>query len=465
MLLAACAGGDDGKGSDSGLADSDLADSDSDSDTDGPTWHQDVAPVVAEKCGSCHTADGVAPFVLDEYAGASQFASAMIDAIESGRMPPWFAIETDECDPMLPFEGDLRLSDDELATLKTWFEDGAPEGDPATAAELPESPSLFIANPDKELEFPEQVEIEGEDDQFICFVLDPGIDEMKWVTEIQLAPDNDKIDHHALITQDVYGATADGPEVFDCFNTPSVDGFLMATWTPGAVPMKTPETAAMPLYPDARIIVQMHYHPSKDGAEFDRSKVQIVWQDEQPVWAAAQALVGNNSRQSSDGTGLQPGPNDTEEGVAEFRIPAGATNHTETIYYTQSFPLELPIFSVGTHMHYVGTDMKIDYIPAGEDGEPESEECMIQTPWDFDWQRVYSFDVPIDQLPTMAQGDSLRMRYTYDNTMDNPGVARSLEEAGLTEPADVVLGEETLDEMCLGLFGILIPPAMVDQLF
>ncbi len=431
----------------------------------GPTWHQDVAPIVSEKCGSCHATGGVAPFALDDYDQASQLASAMLDSIESGRMPPWYAVETDECDPMLPFEGDLRLSDEQLSTLRTWFDAGAPEGDPATAAALPENPSLFIDAPDTELEFPEEYKVEGDADQFVCFVLDPGIDEMKWVTEIQLAPGNEKVDHHALITQDVTGTLADGPDVFDCFNIPSVDGFLMATWTPGAVPMKTPETAAMPLYPDARIVVQMHYHPSADGAEFDRSKVQIVWQDEEPVWAAAQALVGNNDDQSSDGSGLQPGPNDREDGVAEFRIPAGAVGHTETIEYLQDFPIELPIFSVGTHMHYVGTDMKIDYIPAGEDGAPGEEECMIQTPWDFDWQRVYSFDVPIEQLPTMGPGDGLRMRCTYDNTMDNPGVARSVEEAGLDGPVDVYLGEETLDEMCLGLFGILVPPSLVEELF
>ena len=290
-------------------------------------------------------------------------------------------------------------------------------------------------------------------------MLDPGIDELKWVTEIQLRPGNEKVAHHALITQDVYGELADGPEVFDCFNIPSVAGYLMATWTPGAVPMTTPETAAMPLYPDARIIVQMHYHPTGNAEEFDQSAVQIVWQDEEPEWAAAQALVGNNSSLHSDGTGLQPGPNDRDD-TPEFFIPAGATDHTETILYTQSFPLELPIFSVGTHMHYVGTDRKVDYIPEGDDAS-----CMIQTPWDFNWQRVYAFDVPIDQLPTMGPGDSLQLRCTYDNSLDNPFVAAALAEQGLSAPQDIVLGEETLDEMCLGLFGILLPPSLVEELF
>jgi len=424
-----------------------------------PTWHQDVAPIVAEKCGTCHTDKGIAPFALDEYAVASSMGDAMLAALDAGTMPPWFAIETEECDPMLPYEGDLRLSDSELEILRAWVDAGSPEGDESSPADIPEAQQLFIADPDKELVFPEAISVEGDTDQFVCIVLDPGIDEMKWVTEIQLAPDNETVDHHAIIAQDVNGTLADGPEVFDCFNIPDADGYQMATWVPGAVPMKTPENAAMPLYPDSRIIVQMHYHPTGQTTEFDQSKVQIVWQDEQPEWAAAQALIGNDDDLSSDGTGLQPGPNDRGD-EPEFFIPAGAKGHTETILYTQSFPIEVPLFAVGTHMHYIGTDMKIEYLPAGGD-----EECLIQTPWDFDWQRVYSFDVPIDEMPTMAEGDSLRMRCTYDNSMDNPAVAAALAERGLTEPQDIYLGEETLDEMCLGLFGILIQPALIGELF
>ena len=51
---------------------------------------------------------------------------------------------------------------------------------------------------------------------------------------------------------------------------------------------------------------------------------------------------------------------------------------------------------------------------------------------------------------------TLRLRCTYDNTLSNPGVARALSDAGQDEPADVYLGETTLDEMCLGIFGVVV---------
>ncbi|WP_146155932.1 hypothetical protein [Enhygromyxa salina] len=38
--------------------------------------------------------------------------------------------------------------------------------------------------------------------------------------------------------------------------------------------------------------------------------------------------------------------------------------------------------------------------------------------------------------------------------LGSEGVAAALAEQGLDAPVDVYLGEETLDEMCLGVFGI-----------
>jgi hypothetical protein len=93
-------------------------------------------------------------------------------------------------------------------------------------------------------------------------------------------------------------------------------------------------------------------------------------------------------------------------------------------------------------------------------------ECLVQTPkWDFEWQRIYSYDAEIADLPTIGQGDELHMRCTYNNTLSNPFVADALEERGLTEPTTVVLGDETLDEMCLGAFGVLFPAGVIDNLF
>jgi hypothetical protein len=104
-------------------------------------------------------------------------------------------------------------------------------------------------------------------------------------------------------------------------------------------------------------------------------------------------------------------------------------------------------------MHYVGRGMRITL-----EHESGDSECLIETPaWDFNWQRGYAYDATYDQLPTMLGGDTLRMRCDYDNSMDNRFVVQALDDQGLSEPVDVPLGEDTLNEMCLGAFGITYP--------
>jgi len=104
-------------------------------------------------------------------------------------------------------------------------------------------------------------------------------------------------------------------------------------------------------------------------------------------------------------------------------------------------------------MHYVGTDMRL-WIQRGGQAPSGEEACLLHTPaWDFDWQQFYFYDAAADQAPIIYPGDSLWLQCTFDNTLDNPGVVRALEEADLDAPLDVALGEGSLDEMCIAVIG------------
>jgi len=72
--------------------------------------------------------------------------------------------------------------------------------------------------------------------------------------------------------------------------------------------------------------------------------------------------------------------------------------------------------------------------------------------------RFFDFQThtPLDSAPVMRPGDVLNMRCTYDNSMDNRFVRTALDQQGLDVPIDVGLGETTLDEMCLGVFGVAL---------
>lgn len=427
------------------------------------TWSEHIAPLVTEKCNGCHQAGGIAPVSFESYAQAHEWAGRMLLNVEAGIMPPWGAQNTDECTPRFGWKDDVRLDDHQIALLRSWVEAGAPEGDPASAAPLPAAATLTLEDADLHLSIPSAIEVSGNADRFVCFSLDPNLSSDTWIDGVQVNPGNDAIVHHVLIFADIQGtsvakAGADG--YYDCFGGPGIEGELqlLGAWAPGALPALTPKGVALPLQGGARLVMQVHYHPTGSGVDVDDStSVDIRFAREEPEYAGALALLGNFDRANIEeagglGFGLVAGPGDPATGP-EFVIPPNAKAHTETLR------LRVPdgsptyhVWAAGAHMHYVGRDMKIELQRSAG-----LSECLLQTPaWDFNWQRLYYYDTPVERTPTINAGDVLHMRCTYDNSMDNVFVREALAERGESEPVEVRLGEETLDEMCLGAFGLAV---------
>ncbi|KIG16963.1 hypothetical protein DB30_03947 [Enhygromyxa salina] len=445
--------------------DTESGDGDGDGDGDGEglaqetTWHQHIAPLMMEKCGQCHRADGIGPFTLVDYDAAASWAPLALEAVESGQMPPWGADETEECVPRHPFKDDPRLTDDQLALFADWIIDGTPEGDPATAAPIPELASIKLDDADLRLTIPGDIEVKPGADQFWCFVLDPGFTETTFIDATQVVAGNDKVVHHVLVYVDESGqaeqlAGDDGR--YECFGGPGLgQPTLISAWAPGVPPNRMPEQVAMNVAAGAKVVVNVHYHPTGVDEVDTGTSLDIRFSKGAPLYLGQLALIGNFGALGG-GMGLQPGPNDSGS-AAEFRIPAGVDDHTETMIF--ALPDQVPdlkIFSTGTHMHYVGTDMLIglDRLEP-EEGTGIKQECLVQTPhYSFEWQRGYAFDAPLSEVPTAKAGDYLYMRCKYNNSMSNPFVVEALADQGLDAPIDVFLGEETLDEMCLGVFGI-----------
>lgn len=438
---------------------------------DAPTWYQDIAPLVSEHCQSCHTDGGIAPFGLQTYAQAKMWAGAFEGVLPTGYMPPFLAAETADCQPRFGFEDDLRLSREQIDLFMRWNAAGCPEGDPTAATPLPTSPELELKDAEVSVTIPAPVSIDGTGDKFICFSLAPDLSPLAatgtaatllgdrvLINAAQIHAGNAAIVHHVLVYTDEAGqsaALAGDKGYYDCFGGPKLDApSLILAWAPGATPVTAPEGVAMVVPSKGRLVMQVHYHPTGAPQTDSATSLQLRgYGTGIPTYVSTLKLIGNARAQNASGMGLQPGPNDGAQ--PEFRIPAGAQNHVESMLF--QMPASTPeyrLWSIGTHMHYVGTDMRIGITRAAAGTEP-AEECLLDTPkWDFSWQRGYRYDVPIDQAPTLKAGDVLNLRCTYDNSMQNSFVSEALFEQGLTEPRDVMLGEETLDEMCLGVFGI-----------
>ncbi|MDI3286607.1 hypothetical protein [Polyangium sp. 15x6] len=429
----------------------------------GPTFHKDVAPILQKHCQSCHSPGQIASFSLIEYEQVKNLAGLIVMRTQDGTMPPWGAIDTDECTPRFGWQHDSRLSDAELATLEAWGNAGAPEGDPKDAPAGEPTKGVDLARVDLTLQPKKPFVASGEQDQLICFVLDPELTEDVYVSASKIVPGNLKVDHHGVVFVDPEGeslalANADG--YYECFGSLGLEKSRFLTpWVPGAQPTVFPSNAGAFVPAGSKLVLQMHYHAAGTTADPDSTKVELQFHPGVPEYRA-EFLPVAVPVPLPDGDGLQPGPDDAN-GI-EFRIPAGAKAHTEMVRLTlpsevggQPLP-EMKVYSVMNHMHYVGVDGKITVRRAAAQGSDPANECLLQTKWDFNWQQTYTYDATIENLPTLRGGDIIDVRCTYDNTLDNPFLKRALIEQHLTSPQDVTYGETTLDEMCVGILNTFV---------
>jgi len=432
--------------------------------SDEVSWNGQIAPIVSKKCTGCHHTGGIAPMSLETYASAKPYARTMLAEVQAGAMPPWGARNTDECTPPYAFKNDPRLTDDEIALLQAWVDAGAPQGGPSSKP-LPKPITNEITDADLHLTIPTTIDVAGTDDRMICFSLDPEVDEEKWINAVQVTPGNAEIVHHVLLFADPDGQSeglAGSQGYYDCFGGPQLDKVvLLGAWAPGGVPMVTPPDVALDFTAHSRMVMQVHYHPhtAVKSTVDSSTSVDVRFAKDFPKYPGSLVLIGNLSQADMEkaggqGYGLMSDPDDTDPNKPEFVIPPNKSAHTESMRVLippDAGVKQYRLWGVAAHMHYVGTDMKID-LTHGDDG---TDDCLLQTPaWDFNWQRVYYYDAPLESVPVIKPGDVLNFRCTYDNTMDNGFVREALAQQGYESPVSVPLGETTLDEMCLGVFGI-----------
>jgi hypothetical protein len=436
-----------------------------DSTSQRVTWYHDIAPIAARHCMGCHAPGGIAPFELTSYDAAAPNAERMLAAVDAGAMPPFDAREEPACTPRFGWVDDPRLADGERAALAQWIADGVPAGEPAP---LPEIPSTELAGVTRTLAPAVPFTASGARDQFMCYLLDPQVTATTWLTGLQVRPSNPQVVHHVVVSELVPGAALDALVAAHGIGAPwacgpggaaNVPGLVIDVWTPGNQAFQTPSELAIPVASGAKIALAIHYHPAGATAAPDATTLDLR---ESATWPQKAYFVGGFGNASA-APELLIDPDDRVAGTPEFRIPANAPAHAEHMRFSVQLPYNLPevkIYMVDPHMHLVGTHIAATVERAApRDGEPRTE-CLANGRWNFDWQRSYVYDAPLDQLPSLRPGDVVDIGCTWDNTLANPFVQRALADAGLGAPVDIGLGNNSLDEMCLEFFGYVIdaPP-------
>jgi len=93
---------------------------------DQPTFASDVAPILQRSCQNCHRPGNIAPMSLLTYQDVRPWARAIKQQIAQRNMPPWYISRTVG---VQKFKNDPSLSDQEIALISRWVDNGAPMGD------------------------------------------------------------------------------------------------------------------------------------------------------------------------------------------------------------------------------------------------------------------------------------------------------------------------------------------------
>jgi hypothetical protein len=93
------------------------------------TYAADVAPIIQENCVRCHHPGTSAPMALETYEQVRRWSQSIRRAVETRAMPPGWYI--DHTVGIQDFKNDPSLSNEEIATITAWVDQGAPLGDPA----------------------------------------------------------------------------------------------------------------------------------------------------------------------------------------------------------------------------------------------------------------------------------------------------------------------------------------------
>ena len=446
---------------------------------ESPTWDQ-VSPLFAEKCASCHRIGGIAPFSLTNAKSAHDHARAIELMTQLHVMPPWMP-GTDS--PAYQGQSRRLLTASELSLIRRWVRGGAKVGharDISPRASGATAPGTTLTLQPPRPYRPHATG--GGTDDYHCFLLDPKLTQNAFVTSALIQPQQAAVVHHVILFDAAGRNVADaralnaasGGNGWTCFGGPGLSETRAGTdtattdalgapqwisaWVPGHVTNDLPTGTGVLLHAGDLIVMQVHYNLLHDVSQklVDRSKavLRLTPQATTNLTPLSTYLLPAPVELPCPG-GVQTGLCSRQAAFdAEVRkygadaavLPLGLLylcNETlqqaqgSTSSCTRTVTRPIRIYGVAGHMHLRGIDIRIAL----------NGQTLLHIPhWSFHWQDAYYLQTPVDAAP----GDALSVSCTFDNSRTHQPVV----DGKPMTPRYVLWGEGTTDEMCLGLLQI-----------
>ena len=365
------------------------------------SYASDIAPILEQRCVSCHMEGGIAPFAMSSHQMIQGWSPMIREVILTKRMPPG-QIDNDYIED---FHNVSFISIDESQKLVHWIDNGSlnKDGvDPLAALDIKlvkwnygeREPDIIISIP------PQQIPATGiQEYRNLQIPLD--ITEDIWVKAVEFVPGDPTVLHHIIAF--AYGPN--GLNEFELLN----QGIGLGAYAPGNSINTYPENSGFPLKAGGGLMLQMHYTVTGKEA-VDASEIGLYLWDEPP---ARQVLGGS----AAD---------------LDIYIPPFKARHE--MVATKKFRKDVYLSMLGPHMHYRGYDANFKLIfPDGREQE------ILNVPnYQFNWQKVYDFKEPM----FLPAGTEMVYRATFDNSEMNP--------FNPDPSAEITWGEQTWQEMFFG---------------
>lgn len=392
--------------------------------SDALTYSKDIAPILQEKCATCHNPDGIGPMPLLTYEQVWPFATLIKDRTTARIMPPW---HIDTTVGIQQFKNDASLSDEQIAMIAAWVDAGFPEGDPADLpppVEFPHGAEWQLADqlgpPDMILRSaPFDVIANGQDQWWTPDVEFEGLDKERWLRAAEFKPSyplGKKVVHHGHAV-----LVPGNPEEFGRSQV------ALARYGVGKSWEIFPEGTGMRVPTDGHIAWNLHYFPV--GAEGDDDVVEVgLWfydEDEQPELES----TGESMFRVDGLNGMARGQ--------DIVIPPHGYQVLQGTHVLQSPAV---IHSYRPHLHMRGKVMTMEAIlPDGR------KEVLSQVnKYNHNWQISYLY--ADEAKPILPKGTVLQFTSVFDNTANNP-INPDPEQW-------VVFGRRGVDEMSHAWVGI-----------
>jgi hypothetical protein len=226
---------------------------------DAPTYAGRIRPVLAQKCVSCHTEGGSAPFPLRTYDQVKKRDDLVLTMALTRKMPPCYA--TSDFGEFCP--GGV-VSDEEGVAIQQWVAAGSPPGELGDEPPAPDPRSWRLGRPDAVLrpQGPIAVQVEGRPywRSFVVPLRDLQGRRLRAFDVLVDSPETVRWVQVGFARPGVVKKAAGQTGIDTAGSLLLESSQLVGTWAPSYPAWTLPDDVSMPLDGEA-LIVQLLYLP------------------------------------------------------------------------------------------------------------------------------------------------------------------------------------------------------------